>query len=97
MPSPAVESERRDWLQPFVAAGLGIALVADTTALLPGIMTRPIAGLALSRQIELVMPGTQPLAEPAQRFLRLAGLEGSSAAKVTPLGPRTRGRRSFAG
>lgn len=73
-PAPAVEIERSDWLQHFVAAGLGIALVSDATVLLHGVMTRPLAGLELSRSVALVLRDEQPIPEPAARFLRHAGL-----------------------
>jgi LysR family transcriptional regulator, hydrogen peroxide-inducible genes activator len=99
--APAVESERSDWLQHFVAAGLGIALVSDATALLPGVMTRPIAGLDLSRGIELVLRDEQAIAEPAVRFLRLAGLVALPTvvelARIGGTEPRSRrGRRQAA-
>jgi LysR family transcriptional regulator, hydrogen peroxide-inducible genes activator len=73
----AIESERGDWLQSLVAAGLGIALVSDATTLLPRLMTRPIAGLNLSRDVELFMVAKRPVAEPATQFLRAAGLEAA--------------------
>ena len=99
--APAVESERSEWLQHFVAAGLGIALVSDATALLPGVMTRPIAGLDLSRSIELILRDAQPIAEPAARFLRLAGLGAPptviALAGIDGTEPRSRrGRRQIA-
>lgn len=72
--STLMETERSDWLQPLVAAGLGIALVADSAALLPGVTTRPIAGLALEREIEIVTVADREPAETAARFLRAAGL-----------------------
>ncbi|MEI9982285.1 MAG: LysR family transcriptional regulator [Aliidongia sp.] len=78
--STVMETERSDWLQPLVAAGLGIALVSDSTALLPGLMTRPISGLSLERDIEIVAVADREPVEPAARFLRVAGL-----ARVQPL------------
>ena len=100
-PAPAVESERSDWLQHFVAAGLGVALVSDATTLLPGVMTRPLAGLELSRSIELVLREEQPIAEPAARFLRHAGLGAPPAvielARIgSPESGSRRGRRQVA-
>jgi DNA-binding transcriptional LysR family regulator len=100
-PAPAVESERSDWLQHFVASGLGVALVSDATTLLPGVMTRPLAGLELSRNIELVLRKEQPIAEPAARFLRHAGLGAAPAvielAGIASTEPgRRRGRRQAA-
>ena len=76
--STLMETERSDWLQPLVAAGLGIALVSASAALLPGVTTRPIAGLALERDVEIVTVAEREPAEPALRFLRAAGLGGAA-------------------
>jgi len=75
--STLMETERSDWLQPLVAAGLGIALVSASAALLPGITTRPVSGLGLERDVEIVTVADREPAEPALRFLRAAGLGGA--------------------
>ena len=64
-------------------------------------MTRPIAGLDLSRSIELILRDAQPIAEPAARFLRLAGLGAPptviALAGIDGTEPRSRrGRRQIA-
>jgi LysR family transcriptional regulator, hydrogen peroxide-inducible genes activator len=51
---PRVHSEREDWLQQMVAAGVGICALPERSAIVGGIALRPVAGLNLSREVSLV-------------------------------------------
>ena len=50
---PRVHSEREDWLQQMVAAGVGICALPERSAIVGGIALRPVAGLDLSREVSL--------------------------------------------
>jgi DNA-binding transcriptional LysR family regulator len=44
-------SEREDWIQTMIMAGMGIAFMPEFSPLLPGLQTRPIVQPEVSRQI----------------------------------------------
>ncbi len=47
-------SERDDWIQNMVAAGLGVCFVPEYSAVLPGVMTRPVIDPEVWRDISLI-------------------------------------------
>lgn len=47
-------SEREDWIQAMILAGLGCAVMPEFLPTLPGIATRPLIEPELSREISLV-------------------------------------------
>lgn len=51
---PRLQSEREDWVQQMVAEGAGVCSLPERSAIVPGIVARPVAGLALSRQVSMV-------------------------------------------
>ena len=46
-------SEREDWIQIMVMAGMGICFMPEFSAVLPGLMTRPICDPPVTRTIHL--------------------------------------------
>lgn len=51
-------SEREDWIQTMVMAGLGICFMPEFSPLLPGLSTRPLVEPEVHREVALVtMPG----------------------------------------
>jgi DNA-binding transcriptional LysR family regulator len=49
----AYESERDDWVQSMVMAGLGMTLIPEYSVSVPGLVTRRVADLPVRRRIEL--------------------------------------------
>ena len=48
------ESEREDWIQNMVAAGLGVCFIPEFSAVLPGIQILPVSEPEISREVCLV-------------------------------------------
>jgi DNA-binding transcriptional LysR family regulator len=44
-------SEREDWIQIMVAGGMGVCFLPEYSALLPGLLIRPVADPEISRQV----------------------------------------------
>jgi LysR family transcriptional regulator, hydrogen peroxide-inducible genes activator len=51
---PRLQSEREDWVQQMVAQGAGVCSLPAYSAIVEGIVLRPVIGLTLSRQVSLV-------------------------------------------
>jgi DNA-binding transcriptional LysR family regulator len=65
-------SEREDWVQAMVAAGLGFAFMPEYSVTHPDTVQRPLTAPAVERSIALAtMPG-RPHAAPVARFVRAA-------------------------
>ena len=65
-------SEREDWVQGMVAAGMGFAFMPEYSVTQGGVLTRPLSDPAVSRTVALVhMPG-RPFSPPAAAFARMA-------------------------
>lgn len=64
------ESEREEWAQTMVVAGVGIACMPEFSPLLPGLVTRPIVEPEVVREIALVAPAGRAPAPPAQTFTK---------------------------
>ena len=47
-------SEREDWIQNMVAAGLGVCFLPEYSAVFPGVQTRPVVDPEVTREISLV-------------------------------------------
>ena len=47
-------SEREDWLQIMVLAGMGVCLLPEFSAMLPGLVIRPVIDPLISRRVCLV-------------------------------------------
>lgn len=51
---PRLRSEREDWVQQAVADGAGICLLPEYSAIVPGLVLRPVEGLELSRTASFI-------------------------------------------
>jgi DNA-binding transcriptional LysR family regulator len=65
-------SEREDWIQNMVAAGMGICFIPEFSAIVPGIMTRPVSDPAVSREVAIVSLAAKTLPEAAGKFIDAA-------------------------
>lgn len=67
-------SEREDWIQTLVLAGLGCAVMPEYLPMLPGISTRPVTDPEVSRTIALVTVAGRRHTPALKAMIRLAGL-----------------------
>ncbi len=51
---PRLQSEREDWVQRMVAENAGVCAMPERSAVVDGILIKPVEGLDLSRQVSLV-------------------------------------------
>ncbi|MDN5726147.1 MAG: LysR family transcriptional regulator [Propionibacteriales bacterium] len=74
VPHIAVECQELATVAGLIAAGIGIGLIPVETNPNhpPGLVTRPVAGVEMGRDIGLVWPRGRPLATPARSFRDLA-------------------------
>lgn len=80
-------SEREDWIQALISAGEGCAVVPETMALLPGLVTRPLAEPEVTREVSLITLRGRELPKIAQTFVRVAEHLAWSARDSKPLRP----------
>lgn len=64
-------SEREDWIQNMVASGLGICFIPEFSAVLPGIVTRPVVEPEVYRDISLVTVCGRRYSPAVATFLRM--------------------------
>lgn len=73
-PAEVFSSERDDWIQIMVAAGLGISVLPEFSATVPGVIVRPLMAPEIARQVALVTlagrPGPPELTAFAQAVQR---------------------------
>jgi LysR family hydrogen peroxide-inducible transcriptional activator len=62
-------SEREDWIQNMVAAGLGICFIPEFSALISGVQTRPVVEPEVWRDVCLVRRAGRQPSRAAGRFL----------------------------
>ena len=65
-------TEREDWIQAMVLAGLGCSIVPEYLPTLPGLINRVIVDPAVNRTISLVTVAGRRFSPTVQAFLRLA-------------------------
>jgi DNA-binding transcriptional LysR family regulator len=65
-------SEREDWIQALILAGLGCAIVPEFMALRPGIVARPLCEPEIIREVSLITLRGRQMSPVAQTFVRLA-------------------------
>jgi DNA-binding transcriptional LysR family regulator len=63
-------SEREDWIQAMVLAGIGFAFMPEYSVTLPGLMQRPLTEPAVERQICVVSVPGRPHSPPVDAFIR---------------------------
>lgn len=65
-------SEREDWIQAMIAAGLGVAILPEFLPVTSGILTRPISEPEMVREISLVSVRGRPHTQAVAAFSRVA-------------------------
>lgn len=68
--SLSYESEREDWIQNMVAAGLGICFIPEFSAVVPGIHTRPVVTPEVWRDVCLVSVAGRRFSPAVTSFVR---------------------------
>jgi DNA-binding transcriptional LysR family regulator len=63
-------SEREDWIQVMVAAGMGICFVPEYSATLPGVVIRPTVSPEVCRDVALVTVAGRRWSSPMEIFVR---------------------------
>jgi LysR family hydrogen peroxide-inducible transcriptional activator len=69
-PDCEIVSEREDWAQAMIAAGMGITVVPASTSPFHGVATRPLSDLHLERDVYLVSVAERHVEPPVKRFIR---------------------------
>lgn len=67
-----LHTEREDWAQALVLAGMGVSIMPEANAVLPGVQTRLITEPEVSRTISLVDLGGRPYPPALQALIRTA-------------------------
>ncbi len=62
-------SEREDWIQGLVAAGMGICFLPEYSAVQPGVVLRPVSDAPHARRIALVTVPGRRWSAPLTRFI----------------------------
>ena len=65
-------SEREDWIQAMVLAGLGFAFMPEYSVSLPGLLQRPLVEPDVDRAIGLVSVPGRPFSPALGAFVRAA-------------------------
>jgi len=66
------QSEREDWIQAMILAGLGCSLMPEHMPLFPGVKTRAVVEPEVFREISLVTVRGRRLSRAVNAFVRLA-------------------------
>jgi DNA-binding transcriptional LysR family regulator len=77
LPDPAdvnvcYESEREDWIQAMILAGLGCAVMPEFLPMSPGISTRPVVEPEISRQVVLATVAGRRFSPTLRAFVAMA-------------------------
>ncbi len=64
-----LRSEREDWIQNLVAAGLGVTMLPRNSIVVEGISTRPVTGISVDRTIKIVTVRGRSLRKNVRRFV----------------------------
>lgn len=67
------QTEREDWIQAMILAGLGCAVMPEYLPMLPGIATRPLVEPRINRQIRLATIAGRRFSPALRAFVSLAG------------------------
>jgi DNA-binding transcriptional LysR family regulator len=63
-------SEREDWIQTMVAAGMGVCFMPEYSATHPGVVTRPVQDPAVARAVSLVTVAGRRWSPPLAQFVQ---------------------------
>ena len=89
-------SEREDWIQTMVAAGMGVCFLPEYSATHPGLVLRPVQDPEVSREVCLVTVAgrrwSSPLASFVQAIRRYPCPEGED--HLPPAAPAETPRRT---
>jgi DNA-binding transcriptional LysR family regulator len=66
-------SEREDWVQATVLAGIGFAFMPEYSVTLPGLGQRPLVEFTVERKVALATAPGRPHSPASAAFLRAAG------------------------
>lgn len=69
----AHRSEREDWIQSMVAAGMGVCFLPAFSAMIPGLVLAPVADLRVSRDVCVVTVLGRRWSPPMSAFLSALG------------------------
>jgi LysR family transcriptional regulator, hydrogen peroxide-inducible genes activator len=70
--TPKAIATRAEWLYELVSAGVGVGVAALHRDLPPGLVTRPVAGAALTHEINLTTKRGRLYSPPVKAFVELA-------------------------
>lgn len=65
-------SEREDWIQNMVAGGLGICIIPEFSAVIPGIQVRPLVDPEVSRDVSLIWMAGRRHSPAVSAFIKLS-------------------------
>jgi len=65
-------SEREDWIQNMVAGGLGICIIPEFSAVIPGIQVRPLVDPEVSRDVSLIWMAGRRHSPAVSAFIKMA-------------------------
>jgi len=68
----AFASEREDWIQNMVAGGLGICIIPEFSAVIPGIQIRPLVDPDVSRDVSLIWMAGRRHSPAVAAFVKLS-------------------------
>ena len=77
-------SEREDWIQTMVAAGMGICFLPEFNAALPGVITRRVVQPEVERQVCLVTVAGRRWSAPVAAFVAAVRAHGWTAGPALP-------------
>ena len=72
--SPRFRTEREDWMQRVVADGHAICILPERSAAAPGLVTRPIEGLSLERELVLATVSGSTTPVEIRKIAQLASM-----------------------
>jgi DNA-binding transcriptional LysR family regulator len=66
----AFRSEREDWIQIMVAAGMGISFIPEFSATVPGVVIRPVISPTTAREVSVVTVAGRRWSSPLSAFVQ---------------------------
>jgi hypothetical protein len=84
---PRFRTEREDWVQRVVADGHAICILPERSAAAPGLVTRPIEGLSLERELVIATVSGSTTPVEIRKIAQLA-LEVRMAVRTVAAAPR---------
>ena len=72
--SPRFRTERENWVQRVVADGHAICILPERSAAAPGLVTRPIEGLSLERELVIATVSGSTTPVEIRKIAQLASM-----------------------